>query len=349
MRVVFVSNSLTGGGAERSVNMIANELHARKIDVFLVPINQSPDDLVKVSCPVVKVERKLEDGIVSTIKSIIRFNKYLFKIKPNYLILNCALPELMGAFYFKKVNLICVEHSRIPWENRVLLGKIIRKILKLRQTKWISVSPIITPQIGRKRNIFTIIENPVIPLTKLTGGIVKTEINRIVFVGRLSHEKNPFMLIDLARDTKLDTILIGSGSLEYDLKNYAICNSTDVKFVGYLVNPWKEIKLGDLLVIPSKSEGDGLVFLESLHYNIPVLLSDIPDFRKFQLEDKNYCINYDNFLDKILRYKFDPNQLVISKIHKDRILKGRSIQNIADKWINVLELSGNNKSLKLKI
>lgn len=339
MRVVFVSNSLTGGGAERSVNMIVNELYARKIDVFLTPINQSPDDLVKVLCPIVKIERLLDDGIISTIKSIIKFNKYLFKIKPSHLVLNCALPEFMGAFYFRKINLICVEHSRIPWENRILLGKIVRRILILRQAKWVSVSPIITPQTARKNNIFTVIENPVIQLTKSNRKITKNEINRIVFIGRLSHEKDPFMLIDLARDTQLDTILVGSGSLEYELKNYALYNSAKIKLAGYLSNPWEEIKLGDLLVIPSKSEGDGLVFLESLHHEIPVLLSDTPDFRKFQLEDRNYCKNYDNFLDKIRKYKFDPNQLVISKNHKDRILQDRSIQNIADKWTSFLELS----------
>ncbi len=339
MKAVFVTNSLTGGGAERSVNMIVNELYARNMDVVLVPINKSLNDLVEVLPPIETVERILGDGVINTIKSIIRFNTCLRRLNPTHLILNCELPELLGAFYFRKVNLICVEHSRIPWKKRTLLGWVVRRILKLRLSKWVSVSPIIKPKIGRKFVNCTVIENPVMKLTKKTGNITKNEIKRILFIGRLSDEKNPLILLDLARDTKLSITLIGTGSLEYELKNYAMFNSVDINFLGYQINPWKEIESGDLLVIPSKSEGDCLVFLESLHTDMPVLLSDIPDFRKFQLEDRNYCGNYHEYLDRVLQYQLNSNPLIISKSHKDRILKDRSIENIADKWASYLFLS----------
>lgn len=39
MKVAIVTNSLTGGGAERAMNLAANALHAAGIQVLLIPIN----------------------------------------------------------------------------------------------------------------------------------------------------------------------------------------------------------------------------------------------------------------------------------------------------------------------
>ena len=46
MKIVLVTNSLSGGGAERAINLASNSLMNLGLDVFLIPINQSSEDLV---------------------------------------------------------------------------------------------------------------------------------------------------------------------------------------------------------------------------------------------------------------------------------------------------------------
>ena len=61
-KVLFLTNSLTGGGAERAMNIVANELVRLGFEVGLVPINQSKDDFVELNCPTFPLLRQWRGG-----------------------------------------------------------------------------------------------------------------------------------------------------------------------------------------------------------------------------------------------------------------------------------------------
>ena len=71
---MFVTNSLSGGGAERAINLVVNELVVRNLEVSLVPINAGMEDSVKPTCPVFHVQRTWKSGLIQTATSLIRFN-----------------------------------------------------------------------------------------------------------------------------------------------------------------------------------------------------------------------------------------------------------------------------------
>ena len=48
-RIMIVTNSLSGGGAERSMNIVSNEMHMRKWPTILVALNSGPRDLVETN------------------------------------------------------------------------------------------------------------------------------------------------------------------------------------------------------------------------------------------------------------------------------------------------------------
>ena len=338
LKVAFVTNSLTGGGAERSVNLLVNELSRRKLNVSLIPINSSSDDLVVPNCSIVSLNRKWNSGFLRTFYHLIHFNYVLLKLKPDLIVLNCELPELFGALTIRKSKIIVVEHSKIAWRDRKLLGAIIRLILVVRSAKWVAVSPKLQIRIAGRAIQSQIIENPVIRLQKLrNNNYSNAKLKRLVYVGRLSPEKNFNIVLDIAKETLFELIAIGDGPLMENFKLQSKENKLKISFLGQKKNPWDFIKTGDLLVIPSKSEGDGLVLLEGMQLGLPILLSDISDFRRFNLNAINYCKTQSTFILKMERNKHNLNKLVIKESICRKILQKREISLIANRWENYLD------------
>jgi len=98
--------------------------------------------------------------------------------------------------------------------------------------------------------------------------------NRVIYVGRLSEEKNLLRLIDVfieVPDLYLD--IYGSGPLEANLKKRAKSN---VVFHGNIPNKnlGKAFEKADFLILPSEIEPWGLVVEEALYHGLEVLVSD---------------------------------------------------------------------------
>ena len=54
---LFVSNSLSGGGAERAINIAVNEMAKKKSPVGLLVINNGPQDLYAPNVPTFQLNR----------------------------------------------------------------------------------------------------------------------------------------------------------------------------------------------------------------------------------------------------------------------------------------------------
>ena len=139
-RVMFVTNSLSGGGAERATNILVNVLTDLGLQVSLVVINSGAPDLIKPKCQTFELKREWQGGLLSVLAAFFKLQSVIWKWKPNYLVLNCDIPELLGSLSLGKHKLIAVEHATFPWINRIRLGKVTRKILSARNTKWVAVS-----------------------------------------------------------------------------------------------------------------------------------------------------------------------------------------------------------------
>lgn len=330
-RIMIVTNSLSGGGAERSMNLVCNELTRRNWTVSLVPINISPPDKVDPKCEIFQLGRDWQGGIIKTILALVAFNRTVNFWKPDVIILNCDLPELFGSLLIGKHNLVVLEHASNPWSKRMVLGKVVRRILEVRRTKWAAVSSHLTIwPYGKKPAVC--LSNPLIFASNRNLQNRIQALNRITYIGRLSPEKRPIDAIDIAKKSKLKLTIIGEGQLRAELENRVLDEKLNVDFLGRLDEPWTEIKVGDLLIVPSASEGDGLVVIEALQLGLPILVSDISDFRRFGFSESNYCKTVDDFVRKIEIFKSDLSPLVVSREISDPILKPRSIEIVGDTW-----------------
>jgi len=330
-RLMIVTNSLTGGGAERSMNLVCNELDRRGWEVSLVPINSSAEDQVIPICEIFPLRRQWKGGVISTFLAYIKFNQIVRTWKPDVIVLNCDLPELFGALTFGWNCLVVLEHANVPWAHRPLLGRAVRQILALRKTTWAAVSTHLSVWPTSKKP-YAVIENPIVSIANIQTIASQDKIKRLIFIGRLSSEKRPELALEISRFSATELIVIGDGDLLESLKRKVAEESISAQFVGRVNNPWLELVDGDVLIVTSSSEGDGLVVIEGLQHGIPMLLVDIPDFRRFNFPDENYCSDLEDFISRINNFTSNPSLLRVPSILAEKILSGRSLKVVGDKW-----------------
>lgn len=335
---LFMTNSLSGGGAERAINIAVNELSKKEISVGLLVINDGPQDLYAPKVPTFELKRKWQGGLFSLLFAFMKTYFLVARLKPKVLILNCDLPEFMGAFLFGPWKLVVVEHVTKPWSNRLTLGKLVRRVLSIRKSSWVVVSDHLKPWLseGIKTEHIpnAIFEQNESKVRQIVSG---NQIERLVFIGRLTKaQKQPQWMLDISEISKLPVVIYGDGLYRDDLVSDSKVRNLDIKFHGFISNPWNEIFSGDLLIVPSAWEGDGLVVVEALSRGVPILLNSVADLTRFGLPEKHYCENPNDFASRISLYKNNLEGLVGDVELAQKIISGRNPEIVATKWINFL-------------
>lgn len=100
----------------------------------------------------------------------------------------------------------------------------------------------------------------------------------IISVGRLSIEKNPFRMLEVAAIAKqrllpFNFIWVGEGDLseEFTSKIKELGLDDVVTLTGFKSNPYPYINQADILLLPSDAEGFPLVVCEAMVLGIPVI------------------------------------------------------------------------------
>jgi glycosyltransferase involved in cell wall biosynthesis len=113
-------------------------------------------------------------------------------------------------------------------------------------------------------------------------------------IGSVGNTKNQELLVDAIQLLKkkypfLVYYFVGEGDkikeLREKTKSYVL--EDQIKFVGYKRNANEYLKNFELLVLPSKSEGFGLVIIEGFRQKVPVLSSDIKVFKELIKDNVN--------------------------------------------------------------
>lgn len=93
------------------------------------------------------------------------------------------------------------------------------------------------------------------------------------FVGRLVRQKNVSVLLRaLATQPEVECVIAGSGDLEDELrKTAADLGLTNVRFLGHVADAPRLMPALDVLCLPSRWEGLGLVLIEAMLLGVPVI------------------------------------------------------------------------------
>ncbi|MHA1756016.1 MAG: glycosyltransferase family 4 protein [Promethearchaeota archaeon] len=127
--------------------------------------------------------------------------------------------------------------------------------------------------------------------------------NSLVFVGRLTRQKNLFNLIKAISSINYKLYLIGDGELKESLKKFSRKQNSNVIFLGLIPND----KLPEILnrfeifVLPSHIEGMPKALIEAMACGLPVICSDTNEFREIIKDNVNGILSKNDYLS--LRHK----------------------------------------------
>ena len=290
-KIIIFMYSLQGGGAQRTIVNIINNLNREKFKPILVlgtTKNNDYIDFIDKNITIKYLNRTRLRYCLFDLVKIIREEKpsLLFTT----LIDNNIVLSFAKLISLKKIPLIVREAN-----NRTESGKVskINKFITYLTYNYIA-DKVIALSIGVKADLVNnfrikkdnieVIYNPVeVDKIKLFSNekIDDFKFNDnekiIIAVGRLVEQKDYPTLLKafsiIIKSVKAKLIILVKGPLEKELKELCVrLNiSNKVIFLGFKRNPYKYIKKADIFVISSKWEGFGHVIVESMVCGTPVI------------------------------------------------------------------------------
>jgi len=95
----------------------------------------------------------------------------------------------------------------------------------------------------------------------------------VAFVGRLSPEKAPEVLLRAIQGTGMQLIVAGEGPLRLALEQEA--DPAQVRFLGFVADVSPVLAAADVLALPSRTEGLPMAVLEAMAAGVPVVASAV--------------------------------------------------------------------------
>lgn len=288
MTVLFLTNSIGYGGAEKMMNFVTDKLCKSGIKVVVFNMNTIPKDITDV-------QQKINDNVLLVnrenceSRNNLAIIKDIIRIIKNYSVDVIIGFTLFPNFYAKVASLITGIPSIMSErgdpnvtisksvKDRILLYFVNRSRGAVFQTKEASLFY----SVGlRKRG--KVIPNPVFLNSDKIPVINARERNKtVVSVGRLQNiqKRMDVMLkafnIFIKHHPEYNMIIYGSGEEEYvrDLcKELGIIDK--VKLMGAIQNPIQKIYKEGMFIIASDYEGIPNALLEAMSIGLPVISTD---------------------------------------------------------------------------
>ncbi len=309
-KILIFMFSLYGGGAQRTIVNIINNINKEEFEPILVLGTKKDNDYIDFVDKNIRTvnlnKKKLRYCLFDLIKVIRREN-------PDLLFTTLINNNIMLAFArlisLRKIPVIVREAN-----NRTQSGKvsIFNKLITFLTYNYLA-DRVIALSKGVKEDLIKnfkvnedkieVIYNPVeIKKIKDLSNEDIDDINfndaekTIIAVGRLAEAKDYPTLLRafsiVVRYVKTRLIIVGKGDLEKKLKELSKqLNINDrVIFLDFKKNPYKYMKRADVFVLSSKWEGFGHVIVEAMACGIPVISTNCKSGPAEIIGDNRYGI-----------------------------------------------------------
>lgn len=160
----------------------------------------------------------------------------------------------------------------------------------------------------------------------------------IVYVGRLSYQKNPERLIKILysviqKKPDMKVAIVGNGEYEQFVVDYIRNNSLDknINYLGYSNNPLKIIRSSKVLVMTSRFEGTPMVALEAQCLGVPIVSTPVDGMKKVVHNGENGYLtdSDDEIVDHLIEIVADENK---QKMLSENSLRQAMYYNDMDKY-----------------
>lgn len=326
IKILFFIDSIAGGGAEKVLRNLVNNMDQDKFDITIQTIDHAP------------AEKYLRKEV--RYKSINRFRNPLLKKMYQYWIRLCAELKILYPLYIKDDYDIEVAYLecgptkiiasstnkkavKIAWvhcdlEKKEGFTNSIEKSKKYyeKYDKIVCVSKEV--QLGFQKlfgtKFKTIVENNVIDEEEVLNGAAKqiewdfkNGQKRLLAVGRLVKQKNFTYLIDTCAklkdaDFSFQLIILGEGPERHKLeKQINELNIWDcIKLQGFCANPYPYMREADIIICSSLYEGISTVVQEALILGKPIVTTPCTGMEEL-LGESEYGVIAENTQDGLYK------------------------------------------------
>ena len=288
MKPVFhLITTIERGGAENQLFTLAKEqvLSGREVHIgYLKGIPELQTDLEDIG---VTVHRELSNqSIITQIRALRKLTL------GGVFILHAHLPraELVGSIGYKDKNFIVSRHNAEPFfpgANRIL-SRLSSRFATRRAKGIIAISKAVesylleNKEIKKSKNLSVVLygyESKELPNTRPQKGILSSL--TLGTISRLTDQKDiPTLLhafLKIKKAIPVATLeIIGGGPLRKSLENMVseLGLTNDVTFIGKTREIQKYLSAWDIFLLTSKYEGFGLVLLEAMDCDVPIVASN---------------------------------------------------------------------------
>ena len=300
MKILFVCNSLGGGGAQKLLNdLLPILVHKEGIEAELLLITKNDDkysqNLISKGVKISVIPAKYSNHL-SRLRYIYNY------IKENEF--DIVHANLFPTFYYcsivkkllrnSKTKFAMTEHSTDNRRRHISLARPLEKWIYKAYDKGICISletktALCSWLVDNSINKFPVVYNGVVlkqysqavpyQRSEIFNTIADDDI-LLCMVGSFSNQKNHLFMIDVL--TKLPErykiVFCGEGKLrnniEQAVSKYKL--NERVKFLGFRTDAASIMHTSDIVIIPSKWEGFGLVAVEAMACGKPVVCSNVP-------------------------------------------------------------------------
>ena len=352
MRILFINSSLTSGGSERVMTLLANKFSDKGIDTTMSLVRELGPDVYRVSEKVKLVRYKYgtKNKVVIAIKRFIKLRQQIKNGKFDAVIVFMNDLNLITLMAGANTGTPIYISERADPSKRLdtKIYKVLEKHYYPKCTGMIFQTPDVrdqfTDEIKKKSKV---IPNPV--SENLPEPHIGERKKRIVAAGRFADQKNFSMLIKAFSEFHKDftdyyLYIYGKGPKEKELKELALNLGIgdSVFFPGFVDNLIDEIKDASMYVSSSNYEGISNSMIEAMAMGLPVICTDCPvgGARMMIKSGTNgFLIPVDN--EKVLSETLklignDPNLGERLGNNAIKVRVTHSVDKIADMWIEMV-------------
>lgn len=296
LRIVFVINSLEGGGAERVISIILGEFSRTFCSQFCMHVDLILLDEAPRQYPIPSdIHCHVLDARGSLPRSITRLTAKVRVLRPDLVVSFLTRANLAAVVAKIATGTRCIISERVNttshfavrhWRNEI--ARWLVRVLYRRADRVVAVSRGVARDLvenhGLASNRIEVIPNPY-NLEELEQAAAQAPAiglpdRFIVAVGRLTSNKNVEMLLRAFARTGGDTdlVILGDGDRRAALEREAarLGLTGRVHFVGFVANPHAIMKRALAFVSASNAEGFPNAAAEAMALGRPVIMTDCP-------------------------------------------------------------------------
>ncbi len=312
LKVLFLINNLSSGGAERVLVNLVNQLDCSRFDITVRTLTNVGDNRHRLSTHI-KYEYVYKKGFKGTNYLHLLPKKYIYNkvTHGNFDIIVVYLHGVLTKIvsyapsHQKTVAYLHANMEQSPFMQQIVRSKNVdryflpyNKIVAVSEDvkqSFLNVTGYTNDRVDVIYNTFAVDEICQLADESQCVPVKQEDEFRICCTGKLDSGKGVMRLLKIVRQlireghSNLTVYFIGDGSERADMERYIQDNGLykHIHLVGYCKNPYAYMKSANLYVCPSYSEGFSSVVCESLILHVPVLTTDCAGMKEI-LDDNEY-------------------------------------------------------------